>query len=211
MHDQIRSADGDRHPRRLADLGRRAIASDHASASAAATSTCSTSPPSARRTDGFRRLIDRVEAGADRDRRSALRQRMGPRLPPRLSPASRPARRPSARCPRLALTATADARTRADILTQLGIPEDGLIVAGFDRPNIRYHVRHREQTGKQLRDLLATSRGRRSSMRRAATRRRRSPRQLGRGRPAVAALSRRASSRRCARATRRRSSIPRTW
>ena len=56
--------------------------------------------------------------------------------------------------PRLALTATADARTRADILTQLGIPADGLILAGFDRPNIRYHVRHREQTGKQLRELL---------------------------------------------------------
>src|SRR3954462_47811 len=46
--------------------------------------------------------------------------------------------------PRLALTPTAEARTRADILAQLGIPEDGLIVAGFDRPNIRYHVRHRE-------------------------------------------------------------------
>ena len=61
--------------------------------------------------------------------------------------------------PRLALTATADARTRADILAQLGIPQDGLIVAGFDRPNIRYHVRHREQTGKQLRDLLATRPG----------------------------------------------------
>ena len=40
--------------------------------------------------------------------------------------------------PRLALTATADAHTRADILEQLGIPHDGLIVAGFDRPNIRY-------------------------------------------------------------------------
>jgi ATP-dependent DNA helicase RecQ len=61
--------------------------------------------------------------------------------------------------PRLGLTATADARTRADVLTQLGIPEDGLIVAGFDRPNIRYHVRHREQAGKQLRDLLATRPG----------------------------------------------------
>ncbi|HEX5239279.1 MAG TPA: DNA helicase RecQ [Sphingomicrobium sp.] len=61
--------------------------------------------------------------------------------------------------PRLALTATADARTRADILAQLGISQDGLIVAGFDRPNIRYHVRHREQTGKQLRELLATRPG----------------------------------------------------
>jgi ATP-dependent DNA helicase RecQ len=61
--------------------------------------------------------------------------------------------------PRLALTATADARTRADILTQLGIPADGLILAGFDRPNIRYHIRHREQTGKQLRELLARNPG----------------------------------------------------
>jgi ATP-dependent DNA helicase RecQ len=61
--------------------------------------------------------------------------------------------------PRLALTATADERTRADILTQLGIPAEGLIIAGFDRPNIRYHVRHREQTGKQLRELLATRPG----------------------------------------------------
>jgi ATP-dependent DNA helicase RecQ len=61
--------------------------------------------------------------------------------------------------PRLALTATADRRTRADILTQLGIPEDGLMVAGFDRPNIRYHVVHREQTGKQLRELLGRQSG----------------------------------------------------
>jgi len=61
--------------------------------------------------------------------------------------------------PRLALTATADQRTRVDILTQLGIPEDGMVVAGFDRPNIRYHVRHREQTGTQLRKLLALQPG----------------------------------------------------
>jgi len=61
--------------------------------------------------------------------------------------------------PRLALTATADERTRTDILAQLGIPADGLIVAGFDRPNIRYNVRPREQTGKQLRELLARQPG----------------------------------------------------
>jgi len=40
--------------------------------------------------------------------------------------------------PRLALTATADAHTRADIVKQLGIPTEGMIVSGFDRPNIRY-------------------------------------------------------------------------
>ena len=57
--------------------------------------------------------------------------------------------------PRLALTATADAHTRADILAQLGIPDDGLIVAGFDRPNIRYLIRHRDNGAKQLERLLA--------------------------------------------------------
>jgi ATP-dependent DNA helicase RecQ len=57
--------------------------------------------------------------------------------------------------PRLALTATADAHTRADILEQLGIPQDGLIVAGFDRPNIRYTITPRENTTRQIVDLIA--------------------------------------------------------
>lgn len=61
--------------------------------------------------------------------------------------------------PRLALTATADAHTRADILAQLGIPEDGLIVAGFDRPNIRYLIRHRDNGARQIADLLAEQSG----------------------------------------------------
>ena len=61
--------------------------------------------------------------------------------------------------PRLALTATADAHTRADILAQLGIPEDGLIVAGFDRPNIRYAIRPRDNPMRQLEQLLAEQPG----------------------------------------------------
>jgi ATP-dependent DNA helicase RecQ len=61
--------------------------------------------------------------------------------------------------PRLALTATADARTRADILTQLGIPDEGLIVSGFDRPNIRYHVRPRDGLNAQLKVLLGAQPG----------------------------------------------------
>jgi len=61
--------------------------------------------------------------------------------------------------PRLALTATADRQTRADILAQLGIPEDGLVLAGFDRPNIRYHVQPRDGVTAQLRALLAEQKG----------------------------------------------------
>ncbi|MGH6783925.1 MAG: RecQ family ATP-dependent DNA helicase, partial [Sphingomicrobium sp.] len=61
--------------------------------------------------------------------------------------------------PRLALTATADKRTQADVLAQLGIPPDGLIVAGFDRPNIRYHVRPRDGVAGQLRALMTTQPG----------------------------------------------------
>jgi ATP-dependent DNA helicase RecQ len=70
--------------------------------------------------------------------------------------------------PRLALTATADRRTRADILVQLGIPDDGLIVAGFDRPNIRYHIGARDNAPRQLAALLAEQPGPASSTSRAA-------------------------------------------
>src|SRR4051812_45374453 len=61
--------------------------------------------------------------------------------------------------PRLALTATADRQTRADILAQLGIPEEGLVLAGFDRPNIRYHIRPRDGVPQQLKALMAEQPG----------------------------------------------------
>ncbi len=61
--------------------------------------------------------------------------------------------------PRLALTATADAHTRADILAQLGIPAEGLIISGFDRPNIRYAVQPRDGLRRQIADMLAANPG----------------------------------------------------
>ena len=61
--------------------------------------------------------------------------------------------------PRLALTATADAHTRADILEQLGIPREGLVLAGFDRPNIRYAMRHRDNPVRQLAALMGEEPG----------------------------------------------------
>ena len=61
--------------------------------------------------------------------------------------------------PRLALTATADRHTRADILAQLGIPQDGLILAGFDRPNIRYGISPRDGLTQQLAGFVADNPG----------------------------------------------------
>jgi ATP-dependent DNA helicase RecQ len=61
--------------------------------------------------------------------------------------------------PRLALTATADAHTRADIIAQLGIPVDGMIVSGFDRPNIRYLISPRDNITRQITDVIAANPG----------------------------------------------------
>lgn len=61
--------------------------------------------------------------------------------------------------PRLALTATADNHTRHDILDQLGIQSDGMIVAGFDRPNIRYTIAGRDNPLAQIRRLMADTPG----------------------------------------------------
>ena len=104
--------------------------------------------------EGFRRLIDRVDISLIAIDEAHCVSEWGHDFRPDYRKL-RPLLDDHGEVPRLALTATADRRTRADILTQLGIPDEGLIVAGFDRPNIRYHVRQREQTGKQLRELLA--------------------------------------------------------
>lgn len=52
--------------------------------------------------------------------------------------------------PRLALTATADAMTRADLCEQLGISPERLVVAGFDRPNIQYRAEAKNRPSEQL-------------------------------------------------------------
>jgi ATP-dependent DNA helicase RecQ len=59
----------------------------------------------------------------------------------------------------VALTATADVATRADILEQLGIAPDRMVVAGFDRPNIRYEVRPKDEPRRQLATFIAANAG----------------------------------------------------
>ncbi len=56
--------------------------------------------------------------------------------------------------PRLALTATADEPTRKDIGERLRFDGAGLFVAGFDRPNIRYGVKPKLNSWRQLRDFM---------------------------------------------------------
>ena len=61
--------------------------------------------------------------------------------------------------PRLALTATADARTRSEIVTRLRLRNPSRFVSGFDRPNIRYSVRIKTNANAQLIDFVEQHRG----------------------------------------------------
>jgi len=52
--------------------------------------------------------------------------------------------------PRIALTATADERTREEIITRLGLESPKRFVSSFDRPNIRYLVQPKGDPKAQL-------------------------------------------------------------
>ena len=52
--------------------------------------------------------------------------------------------------PRLALTATADAHTRADIIERLQLGDARCFVSSFDRPNIRYAIVEKTDPKRQL-------------------------------------------------------------
>lgn len=56
--------------------------------------------------------------------------------------------------PRIALTATADVRTRQEIVTRLGLEQARQFVAGFDRPNIQYRIQLKDNPRQQLLQFL---------------------------------------------------------
>jgi ATP-dependent DNA helicase RecQ len=152
MHDQIRSANA---------AGIRAASMTSADADNAATAEAFRNgdldllyvAPERAATAGFQSLLDRAEIALFAIDEAHCVSEWGHDFRPDYR-GLRPMLDRFAQVPRLALTATADPATRVDILRQLGIPDDGMIIAGFDRPNIRYAITPRDNGPRQITDLL---------------------------------------------------------
>ena len=56
--------------------------------------------------------------------------------------------------PRIALTATADALTRADMVERLQLEEAPTFISSFDRPNIRYTITEKQNPAQALQRML---------------------------------------------------------
>ncbi len=100
-------------------------------------------------TEGFQRLLGQIEPALFAiDEAHCISQWGHDFRPEYLQLAALRERFPDIPC--IAVTATADAPTQREILDRLHIPDDGLFVTGFDRPNIRYTVVPKRSAKQQL-------------------------------------------------------------
>jgi ATP-dependent DNA helicase RecQ len=58
--------------------------------------------------------------------------------------------------PRIALTATADEKTREEIIKNLALDKAEIFIGGFDRPNIRYRIVQKQNPKQQLLNFIQT-------------------------------------------------------
>ncbi len=100
-------------------------------------------------TDGFRRVLAQLKIGLFAIDEAHCVSQWGHDFRPEYLQIAAVTRRYPA-VPRVALTATADAQTRRDILQRLDLTDARTFIASFDRPNIRYRVQLKHRDRSQL-------------------------------------------------------------
>lgn len=99
--------------------------------------------------DDFQRLIDNAKIALFAIDEAHCMSQWGHDFRPHYAQLSQLAER-FPRIPRIALTATADAPTRRDIVNFLQLQDGGSFVSGFDRPNIHYTIAVKDSAKQQI-------------------------------------------------------------
>lgn len=100
-------------------------------------------------TEGFQRFLDRIPLALFAIDEAHCVSQWGHNFRPEYLQIARVTQNYSG-VPRIALTATADAQTRRDIIEKLELSGAVSFVSSFDRPNIRYRVRLKRKDREQL-------------------------------------------------------------
>ncbi|MGD9097046.1 MAG: DNA helicase RecQ [Desulfobacterales bacterium] len=106
-------------------------------------------------TDGFQRLLERLSIALFAIDEAHCVSQWGHDFRPEYLQIAAVTRRYPA-VPRVALTATADAQTRRDIIEKLDLADASIYASSFDRSNIRYRVQLKKRDRQQLLQFIRT-------------------------------------------------------